>query len=299
MDKLQADILLLIQAKKSMNYICNYLAITKERLLFELRKISDMGTPITVEDGEILRFDWPERNKTPYNMDMDKDHVRIAMLGDTHLSNMYEDLSSLNRAYDLIEKKNVDVVFHSGDLVDGLVSVPDYYKELKEDTYQGQLEYAIDRYPKYSGKTLVVSGNHDDYWYRLTGKEIIKDISDKRSDIEYLGSSRRIVNINGLKVNVLHGKFVRENKINNIYSYIDNMPSDRKPDIIHSGHYHTGKYTTHDGVEMFRNGSFMKQTPRDRAKGQRPDNTTYFVDVYYDDDGNVAEITHEEKRFGR
>ena len=297
MNKLQGDILYLIQCKKSINAICSELAITKDRLLSELRKISDGGTPIDVIDGEILTFKWPERVKTPYVMPLDKSHVKIALLGDTHLASKYDDLYSLNKAYDLADIKQVDAVFHSGDLVDGLVSVPDYQKELKEDTYYGQLEYVIDRYPKYNGKTFAVSGNHDDYWYRLTGKEIIKDVADRRDDIEYLGSSRRIVEINGLRINVLHGKFVRENRIGDIYSYIDNIPDDKKPDIVHSGHYHTGDIIDYNGVKMFRSGSFMKETPRDIRKGHHRDNSTYFVDVYYDDDGNVAEITHEKKSF--
>ena len=37
------------------------------------------------------------------------------------------------------------------------------FRNLKETTYEGQLHYAIDKYPKYSGKTFAVSGNHDDY----------------------------------------------------------------------------------------------------------------------------------------
>lgn len=301
MTKLQERIIYVIQAnpKYNIKQVCKELGISMEMLLINLRQISDSGIKIDVVDGEILRFKWPERNKTIYNMPLDKDHIKLGLLGDTHLASKYDDVESLNRAYDMAEKKQVDVIFHSGDLVDGIVSTPGYFSELKEKTYTGQLEYAVDRYPKYSGKTLVVSGNHDDYWYRLTGKEIIKDVADKRSDIEYLGSSRRIIDINGLRVNVLHGKFKGSNRINNIYSYLDNLPSDIKPDIVHSGHYHTGKYQEYNGTEMFRSGAFMRQTPHDKAKDHNPEDAVYFVDVYYDDDGNVAEITHEKKTFRR
>lgn len=299
MTKLQERIIYVIQAypKYNIKQVCRELGINMETLLLNLREISDSGIQIDVVDGEIIRFKWPERNKTVHNMSLGKDHVKLGLLGDTHLASKYDDLDSLNRAYDMIEDKGVDVVFHSGDLVDGIVSTPGYFSELKEKTYTGQLEYAIDRYPKYSGKTLVVSGNHDDYWYRLTGKEIIKDVADKRDDIEYLGSSRRIINIDGLRVNVLHGKFKDSNPINNIYSYLDNIPTYKKPDIVHSGHYHTTKYQDYEGIEMFRSGAFMHQTPHDKKKNHNSEQSMYFVDVYYDDDGNVAEITHEEKTF--
>lgn len=299
MTRLQERIIYVIQANPRYNIrqVCRELGITMDELLINLRAISDSGIPIDVEDGEILRFKWPERNKTIYNMPLGKDHIKLGLLGDTHLASKYDDVESLERAYDLAEDKNTDVILHSGDLVDGLVSVPGYFDELKEKTYTGQVEYVLDKYPNYSGKTLIVSGNHDDYWYRLTGKEIIKEISEKRDDIEYLGSSRRIIDIDGLRVNVLHGKFKDTNPINNIYSYLDNIPRDKKPDIVHSGHYHTAKHQQYHGVEMFRNGSFIKQKPRDDERGLTQDPSMYFVDVYFDDNGNVAEISHEKETF--
>ena len=56
------------------------------------------------------------------------------------------------------------------------------------------------------------------------------------------------------------------NPINNIYSYLDNIPNYKKPDIVHSGHYHTTKYQDYEGIEMFRSGAFMHQTPHDKKK---------------------------------
>lgn len=301
MNKLQERIIYVIQANPRYNIrqVCSEVGIGIDELLVNLRLINEAGIPITVEDGEILKFKWPERNKTIRNMSLGKDHIKLGLLGDTHLASKYDDIDSLRRAYDIAEDKGVDVIFHSGDLTDGLVSTPGYFRQLKEATYNGQVEYVLDKYPKYSGKTLVVSGNHDDYWYRLTGKEIIKDIADKRDDIEYLGSSRRIIDIDGLRVNVLHGKFKDSNPINNIYSYLDNIPKNRKPDIVHSGHYHTGKHEEYDGIEMFRSGAFMHQTPNDKRKSHTPEDAMYFVDVYFDDNGNVDKIDSEKKTFKR
>jgi len=298
-DKLCERIIYSIIKNKTSSEICKELHISREEFLMGLRAIVESGTPINVDkNGEVLSFGFPKRQKTVYNMPINKEHIRLGLLGDTHLGSKYDDVPSLNRAYDLFEDKQVDVVFHSGDFVDGIVSNGDYFKELKETTYNGQLHYAIDRYPKYSGKTFAVSGNHDDYWHMITGREIIKDISKERDDIVYLGSSRRFVNINGLLVNVLHGQFNRYNPINNIYEYVNNLPVDRKPHIMHSGHYHNGKYVLYDGVEMFRSGAYMKTSPHDIAQGLRPFNTTFMVDVYFDDNGNVVEVKHKEYEIG-
>lgn len=299
-DKLCEKIIYLIIQNKTSSQICKELNISREEFLMGLRAISESGTHINVDkNGEVLSFGFPKRQKTTYDMPLNKEHIRLALLGDTHLGSKYDDVDSLRRAYDVFEDKKVDVVFHSGDVTDGIVSNGDYFKELKETTYDGQLRYAIDRYPKYSGKTFAVSGNHDDYWHMITGREIIKDISEERDDIVYLGSSRRFININGLKINVLHGKFSRKNPINNIYEYVNNLPEDRKPNIIHSGHYHNGEYVLYDGVKMFRNGAYMKTSPHDIAQGLTSDNATYMVDVYFDDNGNVAEVKHMKHTFRR
>lgn len=295
MEKLCERIIYLIQCKKTTNEICRELRIKKEELFDALMYIRESGTEIKVSKGEIVTYRFPKRDKTICNMPINKDHVKLGLVGDSHLGSKYDDVDSLKRAYDFFEDEQVDLVFHSGDFTDGMVSTGDYFKELKETTYDGQLYYAIDKYPKYSGKTFAVSGNHDDYWHVLTGKEIIRDISDFRDDIVYLGSSRRFININGLKINVLHGKFSKNNPINNIYEYVSNIPCDRTPHIVHSGHYHTGNYILYSGVKMYRTGAFMKPNPHDAKFGLTNDNTIFFVDVYFDDYGNVAEINHKQK----
>lgn len=294
---LYEEVIRLIMCNESMDGICRELNIKREELLETLRAISENGTPIDVKDGEILTFKNPEVIKKPYRITTGKDHIKLAHISDTHLASKIDDIDTIKRIYDKAEDMGVDAIFHAGDFVDGIVSVPNYFRNLKETTYEGQLHYAIDRYPKYSGKTFAVSGNHDDYWTKLTGKEIIKDISEKRDDIVYLGPSRRIVYVDGLKINVLHGRFKPDAVVHDINSYIDVIPEGKKPNYVHSGHYHTSDYSIHDGVKKFRTSSLMRQSPYEKKRALIPEESMYFVDVYFDDNGNVAEITHEKESF--
>lgn len=294
---LYEEVIRLIMCNKSMNEICSELDIKREGLIEMLRVISEGGTQIDLKDGEILTFKNPEVIKKPYRITTGKDHIKLAHISDTHLASKIDDIDTIKRIYDNAEDKGVDAIFHAGDFVDGIVSVPNYFRNLKETTYEGQLHYAIDRYPKYSGKTFVVSGNHDDYWTKLTGKEIIKDISEKRDDIVYLGPTRRIVYMDGLKINVLHGRFMPGSVVHDINSYIDVIPEGKKPNYVHSGHYHTSDYSIHDGVKIFRTSSLMRQSPYEKKRALIPEESMYFVDIYFDDNGNVAEITHEKQSF--
>ena len=296
-NKLCEKVIYLIMCNKSMNEICSELDIKREGLIEILRIISENGTQIDLKDGEILTFKNPEIIKKPYKITTGKDHIKLVHISDTHLASKIDDIDTIKRIYDKAEDKGVYAIFHAGDFVDGIVSVPNYFRNLKETTYEGQLHYAIDRYPKYSGKTFVVSGNHDDYWTKLTGKEIIKDISEKRDDIVYLGPSRRIVYIDGLKINVLHGRFMPDAVVHDINSYIDGIPEGKKPNYVHSGHYHTSDYSIHNGVKIFRTSSLMRQSPYANKRARIPEESMYFVDVYFDDNGNVAEITHEKQSF--
>lgn len=289
--RLCEKIIFLIQCKKNSNQICNELNISKKELLKGLKLIRESGTPLQfTNNGNIITYGFPRRVKDSFDISLSKDYLKLLFLGDTHLGSVYDDVVSLMYAYDLAEEKGVDMVFHCGDFVDGIVSTPDYFSELKETTYQGQLEYAIDKYPRYSGKTFVVSGNHDDYWHVLTGREIISDISDKRDDIIYLSSSRRFVNIDTLKLNILHGRFMKNNRINDIYSYVNNMYYEKRPHIIHSGHYHTSEHALYKNVLMLRSGAFMKECPHNIKRGLKSDDGLYYVEVYFDDNGEVGKI---------
>ena len=188
-------------------------------------------------------------------------------------------------------------MFHSGDLTDGVLGILGFEKYLKEDTYFGQVKYAIDKYPKYSGKTYAISGNHDDYWTMITGREIIEDISKERSDIVYLGR-RRIVNINGLKIQILHGDF---DPITNSYlkttRYLKSI--ENRPHILHTGHKHISNYDVFNGTHMVRAGAIMQRTPILEIKGMKNEKSMYFADITLDNNGNPVEYNFEKQSFSK
>jgi len=287
----------LIQRKYTFSDISKELDLSRDELLYILECMNEYGIPTVLKDGEIVKHDKTKVIDTPFNIECDKSHIKIGFLGDTHLASLYDDVISLTQTYDIAEDKQVDFIFHAGDLTDGVLGIPNFERHLKEDTYYGQVKYVIDRYPRYSGKTYAISGNHDDYWTMLTGREIIEDISDERSDIVYLGRRRKI-NINGLKIQILHGDF---DPITNSWFkapiYLKSI--DERPHILHSGHKHISTYSIFDSTHIVRSATIMNRTPRLKANDLKNEKSMFFADITLDNDGNPIEYNFEKQSFSK
>ena len=286
----------LIQKKQSFRDICNCLGLTDSELMLIVERMKEYGICLAIKNGSFIKCEKPKSIEEEYHMDISKTHIRIGFLGDTHLASKYDDTETLNRIYNIAEDTSVDYMFHCGDFTDGVLGIPGFENYLKEDSYVGQVEYAIDKYPRYSGKTYAVSGNHDDYWTMLTSKEIISDIESSRSDIVYLGGNRRVVSINGLSIQIMHGDF---NPITNDWfrerKYLNQIT--KKPHILHTGHRHTSYYNVFDDTHSVRTSSIMEEIIRPDGRFVKNDKSVYFADIYFDDDANPEKIDIKKLSF--
>lgn len=289
----------LIQNKKNFSEICKELDLKDYEVMYLIGVMERAGTSLTIVNGEIVKHKRPNPICEPYNITTDKSHIKMGLLGDTHLASIGDDIPTLEFIYDKAEDKNVDYMLHCGDLTDGVLGILGYENYLKEDTYTGQTKYAIDRYPRYSGKTYAISGNHDDYWTMLTGKEIISDISKNRNDIVYLGGNRRLVNINGLKIQIMHGDvdpnkyWFREAK------YLASIPTEERPHILHVGHRHSSRYDIINSTHSVRSASITNRIEYPGNTSFKNEKTMYWANIYFDDNGMPAEINVEKESFSK
>ena len=275
----------LIQNRTNFNDLCKELNLTDKELIYIIECMNEYGIPITIKDNEFVKHDRSKIIEEPLRLTNDKEHIKIGFIGDTHLCSLYDDIPSLSHIYEIGEEKNIDLMLHAGDLIEGVLGIDNFERHLKEDTYFGQMKYVIDRYPKYSGKTYVVSGNHDDYFTMLTGKEIIDDISKERSDIVYLGRKRRI-DINGLKIDILHGDVdIQTNSRFRASRYLRNIRLEERPHILHCAHKHVSNYGLIDNTHIVRSGCFMNVNYSSNKCNLKNDKTMYFADIYFDDNG--------------
>ena len=289
----------LIKKKKSVKEMCEALEINEYELIGMVEKLKEEGNLVDYVNGEIISLKKPAQGEKIYEIPNDLEKLKILLISDTHLCSKFDRLDILRYLYDKAEELGVKYVLHSGDFTDGRSTRPEQVYELKEPSYQGQVDYCVDKYPQFSGKTYVIQGNHDDWWYKSNGSEIVKAIANQRQDIEYLGADVGNMKIGNLDIRLFHGSGgVAYSKSYKIQKYLDQIPLNERPDILQTGHIHQAFYYKQDKTHCFQTGCLEDMTPYIRSLGFNGDKSCWWADVEFDDKGQIHSITPTLEEFG-
>lgn len=288
----------LAKKKKSFIEICEYLELKDYEVIGLVKLMQQDGELIDYINGEIIKLKTPPKTNDVYQVENTSSHIPLLLISDTHLCSKYDRLDILRYLYDKAEDKGVKHILHSGDFTDGKSNRPEHIYELREHSYEGQVDYCVDKYPTFDGKTYVISGNHDDWWYKSTGSEIVKAIAKQRDDIVYLGSDVADLNIGKLKVRLFHGKggnaYARSYKIQ---KYLDSIPLEERPHILQTGHIHQSFYMKQDNTHCFQTSCLEDLTPYARSMGFSNDKSVWWLEIDMDSKGNIQNITQELETF--
>ena len=288
----------LAKKKKSFIEICEYLELKDYEVIGLVKLMRQDGELIDYINGEIIKLKTPPKTNDVYQVENTSSHIPLLLISDTHLCSKYDRLDILRYLYDKAEDKGVKHILHSGDFTDGKSNRPEHIYELREHSYEGQVDYCVDKYPTFDGKTYVISGNHDDWWYKSTGSEIVKAIAKQRDDIVYLGSDVADLNIGKLKVRLFHGKggnaYARSYKIQ---KYLDSIPLEERPHILQTGHIHQSFYMKQDNTHCFQTSCLEDLTPYARGMGFSNDKSVWWLEIDMDSKGNIQNITQELETF--
>lgn len=289
-------------AKKGKSFleICKTLELKDYEVIGLITVMHQEGYNIEFANGEIFVLKNPKQTEDVYEIPYNLEHLKLLLISDTHLGSKYDRLDILRYLYAKAEEKGIQHVLHSGDFTDGRSNRPEQVYELKEPSFEGQVNYCVNKYPTFSGKTYVIQGNHDNWWYKSAGSEIVKSIADKREDIIYLGPDVADLKIGKLKIRLFHGSggsaYAKSYKLQ---KYLDSIPLAERPDILQTGHIHQSFYMKQDKTHCFQTSCLEDQTPYTRSLGLPNDKSVWWVDVGFDDKGNVHSITPELETFGK
>ena len=240
----------------------------------------------------------PVKDNDIYEISNNMEHLRLLLLSDTHLASKYDRVDILKYLYNKANERKTDYILHSGDVTEGVSNRPDQIYSLKEASYTGQRDYVVDKYPKSDIPTYMISGNHDLWWVKKAGCDIVKDICDKRDDLTYLGSDCEDLKIGKLKIRLYHGNgggsYAKSYKIQ---KYLDQIPLGERPHILQTGHIHQAFYLKQDKTHCFQTSCLQDLTPYERSMGFNNDKSVWWVDVYMDDKGNPVKICQELETF--
>lgn len=289
---------ILLKKKKSFVDICKELQLKDYEVIGLVNLMKQDGELIDYVNGELVRLKTPPKTNDIYQVSTNSTHIPLLLISDTHLCSKYDRLDILRYLYDKAEDRGIKYILHSGDFTDGRSNRPEHIYELKETSYEGQVDYCVDKYPTFSGKTYVISGNHDDWWYKSTGSEIVKAIAKRRDDIVYLGSDVADLKIGKLKIRLFHGKggnaYAKSYKVQ---KYLDSIPLEERPHILQTGHVHQSFYMKQDDTHCFQTSCLEDLTPFARSMGLANDKSVWWVDVNIDDRGKIESINQELETF--
>ena len=279
--------------------ICQDLEMKDYEVLGIITLMHQNGYSVDIVNGEPIFFKQPIKNQDIYEVPYNLEHLKLLLISDTHLCSKYDRLDILQYLYAKAEDNGIQHILHSGDFTDGRSNRPEQIYELREPSFEGQIEYCVDKYPKFSGKTYVIQGNHDDWWYKSTGSEIVKMIAKDRDDIVYLGPDIADMCIGKLKIRLFHGSgggaYAKSYKLQ---KYLDSIPLEERPDILQTGHIHQSFYMKQDHTHCFQTSCLEDQTPYCRGMGLANDKSCWWVDVTFDNKGQVYSISPELECFG-
>lgn len=256
------------------------------------------GYLFDVVDGKVIKVK-PVKENGIYQIPSNLDHMKFLMISDTHLASKYDRLDILRYLYAEAEDKGVNYILHSGDLTEGRSNRDDQIYSLRESSYTGQRDYVVDKYPESNIPTYVVAGNHDLWWVKRCGADIVKDICDRRDDLHYLGSDCEDLKIGKLRLRLYHGKGSSNTyaKSYKLQKYLDTVPLEERPHILQTGHIHQSFYYKQDRTHCFQTSCLQDLTPYERSQGFNNDKSCWWVDVYMDDKGNPVKVSQELETF--
>lgn len=257
------------------------------------------GMLIDIIDGKIMKIQPPKENDV-YEIKNSKDHLKLLMISDTHLCSKYDRLDILRYLYNEAEDKNVDYIMHSGDVTDGKSNRPQQIYELKECSYEGQRDYVIDKYPKSDIKTIMIPGNHDLWWVKECGSNIVKDIGKNRDDLICLDTDCEDLKIGKIRYRLYHGygseSYAKSYKLQ---KFLDRIPTEELPDIMQTGHVHNAFYMKQGKTHCFQTSCLEDITPFARSLGYSNDKSCWWADINLDDNGKIAKVSQELETFSK
>lgn len=290
----------LINKKKSVAEISKELEVETYVVYGLVYELINQGYLYDIVDGNIVKLSKPQTTNDVYEVKSALEHLKLLLISDTHLCSKYDRVDILRYLYDRAEQEGVKYVLHSGDFTDGRSNRPEQVYELKEASFEGQVEYCVDKYPKSDEiTTFVISGNHDDWWYKSNGSDIVKAIARERDDIVYLGPDVADLKIGKLRCHLFHGKGSQAYaKSYKAQKYLDAMRIEDRPHILQMGHVHQAFFYQQDHTHVFQTGCLEDQTPFCRSQGLANNKSCWWVDVYMDNKGNPVRISQELEEFG-
>lgn len=195
-------------------------------------------------------------------------YIKIGFITDTHFGSKYFNEGWYDSALNEFERQNVDLILHTGDIVDGMdMSKHGHIYELTHLGFDEQLEYAKFQLSKTSKQIYVIDGNHDRWFVKAAGANPVKQLGNILENVTYLGSDWGTLPINDITVMLWHGEDGNSYAISyRVQKIIESLQGGEKPNLLLCGHTHKYTQLFDRNIHIISGGCLQRQTPHLRSK---------------------------------
>jgi len=295
---------------------------SKETVIRLISELNEEGYDIRLnEETKEVEEIKPDRFKPKFTKIKYRRYVKGGLISDTHLGSIYQQLSLLHKAYEVMEKERVDFCIHAGDLTDGPREMHKRPEEVFVLDADEIIDYVVENYPKTKKfKTYILdSGSHDTYWKRYCGINVVRRVCEHRSDLvlrrgddtQFIleGTERVVARVVHPVGGIAYARSYKPQKqlegvisefLEHLryYGISSNVPNDVKlPHLFALGHFHVYNHLYQGGVECFSLPCFQAQTPYLRDRGLFPNIGFVIVEFHFDQNKNVSRLKFDVYRW--
>lgn len=230
-----------------------------------------------------------------------KGSFKFACISDTHIGHVKAHLEWWLKACDLIHREKCDVVFHPGDITEGMSGRPGHIYELEAVGVNAQVDLAVERLGLLAGVPIkAITGNHDQWAFKAVGIDIGATLQQRLDDFEYLGPDEADVTIDGVTIKLWHGGDGASYATSyRTQKFVEGLTGGEKPHILLSGHAHKSIMHECRNVMVFEAGTLCGQTGWMRGKKLAAHVGFWIIEVFPAADAGIERLVAQWVPFFR
>lgn len=192
--------------------------------------------------------------------------IRFGLIGDIHTGSLYAHEDALYAFYEYaINDCGIETIYCTGDVLDGHKVYKGQEFELRDLGIEAQVNRLAKTAPTI-GKTVFITGNHDQSFKSLAGVHVGKQI-EQATGWKFVGEEQAVVKFQtpagDYSLMLIHpgggssyALSYRPQKI------VESLEGGNKPNMLAIGHYHKAEMMpSYRNVTAIQTGTFQKQTP--------------------------------------
>lgn len=218
---------------------------------------------------------------------------KFACVSDTHFGHIKSSAEWWGKACDLIAKEKCQVVFHPGDITEGMSGRPGHAYELDAVGVTAQINLAVARLSMLPCPVEAITGNHDAWAFKNVGVDIGEALAMRMpGHYKNLGPDEADITIDGVTIKMWHGGDGSSYATSyRTQKFVEGLTGGEKPHILLSGHAHKAIFHECRNVLCFEAGTLCGQTSWMRGKKLAAHVGFWIVEVWPNGNGGVDRIS--------